>query len=398
MAPTIALIVAAGESSRFAVSDESAASLPKPYCMLENKPLLRRAIETFLSHPGIDGVRVVIRRKDHPLYKKATQQLPNLFPPVIGGSTRQASVLKGLESIARVHPEYVLIHDAARPLISHAVIDRVLASLRNHQAVLPAIAIADTLRRAQNGTFNIIDRTNVIAAQTPQGFHFDAILQAHHAYRDEIFTDDIALAEKKGLTIGSVNGDRLNHKVTTQADMHYLEECLHIRHKITVGMGFDTHAFINHPPKTDTTRKTIRVCGIKIPHPQKLKGHSDADVGLHALVDALLGSIGAGDIGMHFPDDDPTWAAANSSRFLMHAYELVKEREGDIQNIDLTIIGEAPRISPYRTEMVHYIADLLKLAPHQINIKATTTEKMGFLGRSEGLAAQAVVSVRIPAT
>lgn len=397
---TIALIVAAGTSERFG------GDMPKPYVMLGGKPVLRHSIDTFLSHPKIDGVRVVINRRHHMLYKKVTRDI-SMFPPVFGAERRQDSVRLGLEAIAHRSPRFVLIHDAARPLMDHAVIDRVLAGLENAPAALPCVPVLDTVRQTKDplplsgggSDMLLLDRSKLNAAQTPQGFHFPTILDAHRKLADREFTDDIALAETLGLQVTYVKGDARNAKLTTADQLPIFEAMLNnsvpaapvATFETRVGMGFDVHPFATH-----TEQKHITLSGIKIPHTHQLAGHSDADVALHALVDALLGAIGEGDIGQHFPCDDPKWKGADSKRFLLHAFELVKQQGGEITNIDLTIIGEQPKISPYREPMRQQIASLLRLDVRRVNVKATTTEKLGFLGRSEGLAAQAVATVQFP--
>lgn len=387
---TFALIVAAGSSARM----ES--EIPKPYMSLHGKPMLRRVIETFLSHPGIDGVRVVISREHHPRYRKLSEGL-SLFPCVIGGATRQESVRRGLESIARAHPQRVLIHDAARPLVTHQLIDKVLFALDEAPAVLPATPVADTIKRiTDDAVEETLDRSGLMAAQTPQGFDFDAILAAHRTHQSAPVTDDIALAEKAGLAIRVVQGERFNFKITTRDDFSLMETLSASAFETRIGSGTDVHNFIPHDEAAPLAQRTIALCGVKVASEMALQGHSDADAGLHALVDALLGAIGGGDIGAHFPPDDPKWTGADSSRFLIHAYQLLKERGGDIVNIDITFLCEKPKIAPHRDAMRERIAGLLKMDTDRINIKATTTEKLGFLGRGEGLAAQAVVSVRVP--
>lgn len=383
--PTFALIVAAGDSRRFE------ADVPKPYVSLGGTSVLRRNIEAFLNHPGIDGVRVVVRREDHGRFKQATQGL-TLFPLVVGGSTRQESVRRGLESLARLNPARVLIHDAARPFIDKGTISRVLDALQDTPGAYPALPVMDTLRDDET----IVPREKLLAAQTPQGFHFQPILEAHRRFAGENHTDDIALAHASGLEVSVVDGARANFKLTTLDDFAMMEKLAKADFETRTGMGFDTHCFAEHDAGTPPQRRTVSLCGVKIPHEQKLHGHSDADVALHALVDALLGAIGKGDIGQHFDNTDPQWAGADSSRFLLHAYRIVKERGGDILNIDITIMGEQPKVYPYREQMAQQIAGLLKIERERVNIKATTTEKMGYLGRGEGLAAQVVANVRVP--
>lgn len=387
--PTIALIVAAGSSSRMG------RDIPKPYLQAAGKYILSHVLEAFTSHPGIDAVRVVINRAHHPLYKKAASGF-NLFPPVVGGKTRQDSVRIGLEAIKRVHPGKVLIHDAARPCVDHALIDRVLAGLENTPAVLPVTEVMDTIR---NKSGELVDRSELVAAQTPQGFDFEAIYAAHQQYKNEAVTDDIALAQLAGLQVDYVAGDARNIKLTTADQLPMMEASLQKPSaqipapamETRVGQGFDVHAFEDSGPDG-----VITLCGLELPHDKKLKGHSDADVGLHAIVDALLGAISEGDIGQHFLPSDPRWKGANSRQFVQHAKELVKKQGGQIVHVDLTIMGEEPKISAYRTAMRQQIAALLELDVRRVSVKATTTEKLGFLGRSEGLAAQAVATIKLP--
>lgn len=388
---TIALIVAAGKSERLG------SDIPKPYLTLSGTPVLRRTLETFLTHPRIDGVRTVIARAHHPLYRKLADGLM-LFPCVIGGDTRQESVLRGLKSIAAREPERVLIHDAARPLVSHALIDRVLDALDEYPAVLPVLPVQDTLKSVENNAIHsTVDRSGLYAAQTPQGFRFKEIYTAHRRFHATPVTDDIALAELAGLAIGLVKGERANIKLTTQDDLKFMTRLAPLPEtEIRVGTGFDVHAFAPHDDENPGSKRTLALCGVHIHYPYRLKGNSDADVGLHALVDAILGAIGEGDIGLHFTADDPQWAGADSSRFLIHAYHLLKQRGGEIVNLDVTIIGESPKISPYRQEMQQRIADILKINASRVNVKGCTTEKLGFLGRAEGLAAQASATVTLP--
>lgn len=384
---TIALIVAAGASSRFG------GEVPKPYIELNGKAVLRRTVEAFLTHPGIDGVRVVISRQHHPLYRKLINGL-TLFPPVMGGPTRQYSVRLGLEAIARANPARVLIHDGARPNVSHALISRVLEKLGEYPAVLPTVTLVDTLRSSAD--MQLVARDGLLAAQTPQGFDFNAILAAHRQFRDTPVTDDIALAQSASLAVGVVEGERTNLKITTQDDLSLMSALTAATYETRVGMGTDVHSFIPFMEGTPSNQRHITVCGVKIPFEFRLNGHSDSDVGLHAVVDAILGAVGSGDIGQHFPSDDPQWAAADSSRFLIDAFKRMREKDGELVNIDVTIIGEKPRIGQYRNAMAQRMADILKLDVGRINVKATTTERLGFLGRGEGLAAQAVVAVRFP--
>lgn len=385
----IALLVAAGKSERMHEA------LPKPYLPLGQDSLIRHTVKLFLSHPKIDGVRVVIRREHHALYKKAIDGL-TLFPCVIGGESRQESVRRGLESIYHRKPEKILVHDIARPAISHALISRILDSLKKNKAVIPALPVFDTVKRMESGRVTeTVSREGLFTVQTPQGFHYPELLELHRKYADLTLTDDAALFEKAGLPVATVDGEPGNIKITTAEDLKHMQAALYGAGEIRVGQGYDVHALKAHDSDTPVARQLIKLCGIKIPHTHHLVGHSDADVGMHALVDAILGAIGAGDIGVHFPPDDHKWKGADSSRFLLHAYELVKARGGEIIHLDLTFICERPKISEHRAQMIHHIAQLLKLSEDRISIKATTTEKLGFTGRSEGIAAQAVATVKL---
>jgi 2-C-methyl-D-erythritol 4-phosphate cytidylyltransferase/2-C-methyl-D-erythritol 2,4-cyclodiphosphate synthase len=387
---TIALLVAAGKSERMATE------LPKPYLSLGGATLLRHCVNRFLGHPRIDGVRVVIRREHHPLYKRAVDGL-NLFPCVIGGDNRQDSVRLGLESIAHRHPRTVLVHDVARPLASDALISRVLDALDNNDAVIPGLSVTDTVKRAPEGYVgDTINRDNLYTVQTPQGFHFDTLFAAHRQFKGESLPDDAAVMERAGKRVAIVAGDPDNIKVTTNADLLRMQNTLSQQSELRVGMGYDVHQLELHDPETPFSQQQIKLCGVNIPFSHYLVGHSDADVGLHALVDAILGALASGDIGTHFPPDDMKWRRADSSRFLLHTYELLTGRGGEVVHLDITLICERPKIAPYRAQMVGHIAQILRLPADRVSIKATTTEKLGFLGRGEGIAAQAVATIRLP--
>ena len=387
---TIALLVAAGKSERMQ------ADLPKPYLQLGDESVLRQTVKNFMQHPDIDGVRVVIRREHHALYKQAVQGL-TLFPCVIGGDSRQDSVRLGLESLVHRNPERVLVHDIARPYTSHDLISRVLAKLQDHAAVIPAVHVTDTVKRMQGGLVSeTVPRDQLYAIQTPQGFHFQALYDAHQKLKGQSLSDDAAVMEKAGIPVAMVEGESNNIKITTQEDFKQMQTLLNNELETRVGMGYDVHPLHPHDSETPVSKQYIKLCGIRIPYTHYLAGHSDADVGLHALVDAILGALANGDIGTHFPPDDPKWKGADSRRFLLHAYELISARGGVLVHLDLTLICEQPKIAPYRQEMIDNIAQILKLPPDRISIKATTTEKLGFLGRGEGIAAQAVATVRLP--
>jgi 2-C-methyl-D-erythritol 4-phosphate cytidylyltransferase / 2-C-methyl-D-erythritol 2,4-cyclodiphosphate synthase len=378
----VALVVASGRGERFG-GDQ-----PKQYLSLAGKPLLRHTLERFCRHPGLDRVRTVIRPEDGALYVAAADGL-TLLDPVPGGATRQASVRLGLESLAEDPPELVLIHDGVRPLLAPAVIDRVLQGLRAHAAVVPALPVTDTLKRGQDGTVaGTVDRTGLYRAQTPQGFVYDRILQAHRRFAGAEMTDDAALAEAHGLAVALVRGDEDNVKITEPSDVVRAERLLAASGRCCTGLGFDVHRL--------APGEGIVLLGVRIPCPLRLLGHSDADVGLHALTDALLGALAAGDIGTHFPPSESRWACADSAIFLTHARDLIVAAGGRIEHVDVTLICEQPRIGPHRAAMTARVAELLRLPPTRVSVKATTTEHLGFTGRGEGIAAQAVATVRLP--
>lgn len=384
MTKTAALIVAAGRGQRFG------GSLPKQYAPLAGVPLLRHTLRAFSAHPGVATVRAVIHPDDRPLYDMAAQDL-DLAEPVAGGASRQESVRLGLESFAGDPPDLVLIHDGARPFVSAAVIDRVLAALDSGPGAIAALPVVDTLKCGVEGRIaGTQDRSGLWAAQTPQGFRFNEILAAHRAAAGQELTDDAAVAERAGLAVALVEGGRENIKVTSQEDLAVAERWLRSAQADTrVGTGFDVHAF---GPGDHVT-----LCGVKVPHDHGLVGHSDADVALHALTDAILGALGAGDIGRHFPPSDPQWRGADSGRFLRHARDLVAAAGGRLLHLDVTLVCERPKIGPHRDAMVARIAQLLDLPAARVSVKATTTEKLGFIGRSEGIAAQAVATIALPA-
>jgi len=383
---TAALIVAAGRGQRFG------GGLPKQYRHLAGVPLLRHSLRAFAAHPEVDRVRAVIHPDDREFYDAAAQGL-DLDAPVAGGASRQDSVRLGLESLADSPPARVLIHDGARPFVSAAVIGRVIAALESTPGAIAALPVVDTLKRAKGTNISRTeDRSGLWGAQTPQGFRFAEILAAHRAAAGEELTDDAAVAERAGLAVALVEGSRENMKVTSQEDLEIAERWLRggASQETRVGQGFDVHAF---GPGDHVT-----LCGLRIDHTAGLVGHSDADVGLHALTDAILGALGAGDIGSHFPPDDPQWQGADSGVFLKHARDLVTAHGGRILHLDLTLICERPKVGPHRTAMTARVAELLDLAPDRVSIKATTTEKLGFTGRGEGIAAQAVATVALPCT
>jgi 2-C-methyl-D-erythritol 4-phosphate cytidylyltransferase / 2-C-methyl-D-erythritol 2,4-cyclodiphosphate synthase len=383
VASTFALIVAAGRGTRFG------GSLPKQYLGLGGTTVLRHAAAAFATHPRIAGVLVAIRPEDRELFDQAMSGL-SLLPAVPGGAERQDSVRLGLEALATRQPDRVLIHDGARPFPDAALIDRVIDGLDRASAAIPALPLGDTIKRAADGrVLETIDRSQLWRAQTPQGFHFDAVLAAHRQMAGRVLTDDAAVAEAAGIAPLIVAGSEENMKVTTAEDLAATERLLAARQAdVRVGQGFDVHPF--------GPGDHVMVCGVAIPHEVAPVGHSDADVGLHALTDAVLGAIGAGDIGMHFPPSDPRWRGAASDQFLRHAAALVRARGGAIAAVDVTIICERPKIGPHRAAMIERVAAILGIAGARVSVKATTTDKLGFTGRGEGIAAQAVGTVRLP--
>jgi len=379
-----ALIVAAGAGERFG------GSIPKQYHDLGGEMILRRSIKAFLEHPHIDGVQVVISEKHRDWYEKAAEGL-GLPEPVIGGATRQDSVRLGLEALEKSgKPKLVMIHDAARPLIDAATITAVRKALDKDVGAIAAKPLVDTLKRGNGIDIEAtIDRSNLWQAHTPQGFHFDKILAAHRATIGAQMTDDAAVAEKAGMKVTLVLSNPDNMKITNPDDLDRAARLLgHNFGDIRTGMGFDVHRLI--------PGDKIYLCGVAIPHNRMLEGHSDADVGLHALTDAILGAMGAGDIGTHFPPSDPQWKGKDSAHFMRHAVHMVSERGGFISHVDVTMMCEAPRIGPHREAMVKRIAELLEIDPARVSVKATTTERLGFTGREEGIAAQAIATLRFP--
>ena len=381
-----ALIVAAGRGSRFG------GPLPKQYAQLGGQTVLRHSLEAFRATAGINQLRVVIGSGDETHYETAVAGL-GLPAPVLGGATRQQSVLNGLEVLATASPDFVAIHDAARPFVRPVDIQACLdaAATPGITGAVLGVRLADTLKRVDDGAIReTVPRANLWRAQTPQVFRFAALLEAHRAVASlgaseaSALTDDAAVAERAGLRVVMVPGSEDNSKITTNDDL---------RHALTMetrtAFGFDVHGF--------GPGNAVMLGGVAIPHAQALAGHSDADVALHALTDALLGTIGAGDIGKHFPPSDPQWRGVSSDRFLRHAVELVTTRGGRIVHLDLTLICEAPRIGPHRDAMVASIARIAGIDGGRVSVKATTTEGMGFTGREEGLAAQAIAAVELPA-
>jgi 2-C-methyl-D-erythritol 4-phosphate cytidylyltransferase/2-C-methyl-D-erythritol 2,4-cyclodiphosphate synthase len=390
-----ALIVAAGRGVR-AFGDKDL--IPKQYMPIGGLPMLTRSIGAFACHPRVAEVQVVINPHDALQYDNAAKDFADrLRPPVPGGARRQDSVLAGLEALTASPPQHVLIHDAARPFVDAFLIGRVIDALQAHPAALPGLPVTDTLKRESGGRVTgTLDRDALWRAQTPQGFRFDAILAAHRAAAkaaDGTLTDDAGIAEWFGLEVALVAGSEANLKLTTAEDIASADEALKLRAArslatLRVGSGYDVHAF--------GPGDAVVLCGVRIPHHKTLVGHSDADVGMHALTDALLGAIADGDIGVHFPPSDARWRGAPSELFLKDAADRLKARGGILDHVDVTLLCESPRIGPHRDAMRAKLAHILDLDVAQISIKATTNEGLGFIGRGEGIAAMATATVRLP--
>jgi 2-C-methyl-D-erythritol 4-phosphate cytidylyltransferase/2-C-methyl-D-erythritol 2,4-cyclodiphosphate synthase len=381
---TAALIVAAGKGTR------AGGPMPKQYAPMGAGTVLGRTLQTFLAHPGVQVVRVAIAPEDARLYETVAAAFAGrLLPPIAGGATRQASVRAGLLALVPEAPDYVLIHDAVRPFVSAATISAVLKALERGPAAVAAVSLADTLKRAdaQGRVVDTLDRSGLWRAQTPQGFRFADILSAHEAAASSglDLTDDAAVAEWAGLPVALVADSAANIKLTTLEDLAMADARARAAPDVRTGTGFDVHRLVpgDH----------VWLCGVRIPHNHGLLGHSDADVGLHAATDALLGAIGEGDIGQHFPDSDPRWKGASSHIFLSEAARLVRIRGGIIGNVDITLLCEAPKIAPHRGRMRERIAEILGIHVSRVGVKATTTEGLGFTGRREGIAALASATV-----
>ena len=375
MTQIAAIIVAAGASSRMGEG------VPKPYRSLGGKAVIAHSYQALAAHPAISKVLVVANPAHEPLLKAALPQVEW----VPGGPSRQASVKLGLEALTGSAPDGVLIHDAARPFLSAGLIDRLVAGLLEDEAVVPVVPVTDTIRQQTPAGLKTLPRASLLATQTPQAFAFAPILDAHRNAKGREQTDDAALAEAADIALITVEGDAANRKLTTPEDWAWA--MAQIGGQMRVGQGYDVHRLMQ-----DAARP-LMLCGIDVPSELALEGHSDADAGLHALVDAILGAIGEGDIGQHFPPSDAKWKNADSAAFVAEAVRLMREKGYRLANADITLIAERPQISPYRDAMRARVAALLGVNESQVNIKATTTEGLGFEGRSEGIAAQAVVMV-----
>jgi len=388
MGMVAAVIVAAGRGER------AGGAVPKQYRAVAGSPAIRATLAAFCGHPRIDLVQPVIHMADADLFGAAQAGLGKVGKPVAGGATRQISVRSGLSALQAHAPELVLIHDAARPFLTGALIDRAIEAGRRHGAAVPGLVISDTVKVVDPdaAVTETLDRSRLRTVQTPQAFGFALIAEAHRraqaAGRDD-FTDDAALAEWAGHRVSVFEGEAGNVKLTTNEDFARAELMRATAlTDIRTGNGFDVHAFADGDH--------VMLGGVRIPHRRGVTGHSDADVALHALVDAILGALAEGDIGQHFPPSDPQWRGASSDRFLAFACERVKARGGSIGHLDVTIVCEAPRVSPHRDAMRERIAAIAGISAERVAVKATTSEKLGFTGRSEGLVAMATATVRLP--
>ncbi len=385
MPGTAVIIVAAGRGQRFGTE------LPKQYAALAGATVIRKTLEVFTAHGEVTHIQPVIDPDFAQEFAAAADGIETLAP-VAGGATRQASVRAGLAALAGVAPDVVLIHDAARPYVTTAIIDAVLDALNDAPGAIPALPVVDTLKRAgADGIETTVPRDGLWRAQTPQGFRYAKIFSAHETFADDNMTDDAALMEAAGQRVLIVPGDENNLKVTTQDDLRRMEELMSPHQSgpslsdIRTGSGYDVHRI--------GSGTGMILCGVEIACDMSLVGHSDADVGLHAVTDAILGAIAKGDIGSHFPPSDPQWRGASSDRFLKHAVELMQADGYVLGNVDLTIICERPKIGPHRDRMRARLAEICGVRPDRVSVKATTTERLGFTGRGEGIAAEAVVTV-----
>lgn len=374
--PAAALLVAAGRGTRMG------GGLPKQYRDLCGTPVIARTIRAFDMHPAVSEIIVVIHPDDEAHFARYCPNTQTPLRQVFGGATREASVRAGLDAVQS--SETVLIHDAARPLVSRAVIDGVLDALRSHPGAAPALVVTDALWHGEKTVNAVKDRTNLWRAQTPQGFHLNAI-RAAHAAQTAPAADDVAVARAFGLDVAITPGDEANLKLTAPGDFERAAKLLESAMDIRVGNGFDVHRF--------GPGDQVWLCGVSVPHTRGLQGHSDADVGLHTVTDAIYGALAEGDIGTHFPPTDPQWKGAESHIFLTHAVDLAAARGFNISNADLTLMCERPKIGPVAGAMRARLAELLRIDVGRVSVKATTTERLGFTGREEGIAAMATVTL-----
>lgn len=393
MSKNFALITSSGRGTRF-----DAEGIPKQYLSLAGISILRHSILAFLNNPRIDNILCVIHPDDVRLYEESVAGL-DILDPVFGGETRQVSVRKGLEALQEYNPDKVLIHDSVRPFASRLIIDGTLDKLETHPAVIPAVAVEDTIKKYADGKIEwTLERQDLWRAQTPQGFIYEDIINSHQAFKDQNFTDDAALNEYAGIPVAIIPGSQNNFKITTKEDYERAQRIaatlnLKVKEEVRIGTGFDFHKFT----KQEKGKDFVTICATKVKHNKAIKAHSDGDVALHALIDALLGSVAMGDIGDYFPDTDERCKDIDSAKMLREVISVLTKKGAQIFNVDLTIIAEEPKISKYKAEMRSNLAKLLDIEKSRVNVKATTTEKMGFLGKKEGIAATCSCSVKISA-
>jgi 2-C-methyl-D-erythritol 4-phosphate cytidylyltransferase/2-C-methyl-D-erythritol 2,4-cyclodiphosphate synthase len=382
-----AVVVAAGRGTRTGLD------YPKQYKVMGGSPMVRESLRAFTTHPEVDLVLPVIHPDDTARFAAAAEGL-RVAQPVRGGATRQGSVRAGLEALTGEAPAIVLVHDAARPFASSALISRAIAAATKSGAAVPGMPVTDTVKLVdhEGGVAATLNRAALRTVQTPQAFAYPALLDAHRraaAQGRDDFPDDAALVEWAGFKVTVFEGERGNMKMTTPEDFARIERDAQTLADIRTGIGYDIHAF-------ESGGDHVWLGGVKIPHERKLSGHSDADVALHALTDAILGALADGDIGMHFPPSDEKWRGASSDKFLKFAVERVKARGGQVSHLDVAIVAEAPKINPRRDEMRARIAEIAGLSIDRVGVKATTNEKLGALGRAEGIAAYATATIRLP--
>lgn len=390
-APTAAIvaavIVAAGRGER------AGGDVPKQYARIGGEPVLRRTVGVFAAHPAVSTVVTVIHPEDEALARQAVGPAPVHF--VSGGASRQESVCNGLKFLDKLNPDFVVVHDAARPFVTADMVSRCLEAARRHGAAAAGVPMADTVKKTDGEGIvtETVVRDRLWRAQTPQAFRYRDLVAAHEAAAGRALTDDAAVAEAAGHAVAMSPGSDGNFKITTARDLARADRIARASapSRVTVvGQGFDVHRF--------GPGDHVVLCGVRIGHSHGLEGHSDADAALHALTDAILGAMGEGDIGRHFPDSDPQWRGAASARFVRHALDLVAAADGRLVNLDLTVICERPKLQPHHDAMKRSLCSLTGLPPARIGLKATTTERLGFTGRGEGLAAQAAVSLELPDT
>ncbi len=384
------IIVAGGRGSR---ASANSSNIPKQYKKIAGIPVLTRTINQFLGMDNISYILPVIHADDKALYAELLLSDKRLMDTISGGKTRQLSVFEGLKSLESLDPDYVLIHDAARPFVNEKVVDGVIHALKNDRAVIPATNVIDSIKRSTDGRTigGSEDREQLYAAQTPQGFHYKTIFEAHKKAINfsDGFSDDAAIAEWEQIPVALSIGSTDNVKITNPSDFARAERFLGniMIMETRVGSAYDVHQF--------EKGNEVILGGIKIPHDAKLKGHSDADAALHVLTDAILGALSDGDIGTHFPPSDKRWKGEPSTTFLKFATKRLLDRKGHINHLDLTLICEAPKITPHTHKMRQSIANICEISIDRVSVKATTSEKMGFIGRKEGLAAMAVATIEL---